>query len=459
MRQLHADRDPWTLVKELIQNAWDEYPSATMCEVRISSENGSDDITVVEVEDDGAGFADIKDAYTLMAPTAKRLDPNKRGRFNLGEKEIMSVALSGKVETVGHTVLFPENGGRETITNRRKSGTVVSARMPWNGTERQQLAESLERFIPDECGLSVNSRKVAHREPVAEFEATLPTVLQDAPNEPIRPTSRRTSVKVYRPQESTGWLYEMGIPVQPIECFWDVNIGQKIPMPPNRDTVGKAYLRAVSAEVLNETFHLIDDEKFADTWIRSAMEDKRISASAVRIAAQKRYGEKTLIWSNDPDANMRATDAGYQLVHPRSMSPEERDNIKTLGGIKTTHDMFGRGLAPSRPAAMTDAKREFAVWVKSLADRCGFGETDVVFFCCDSTSTAARCSGDARHCMVSFNASIFSDEWFSQRGADQIAVIVHELAHASSEGAVSHGPEWGEECCRLAGMLAEQGID
>ena len=36
LRQLNASRRPWSLVKELIQNAWDEAPKATRCNVTIT---------------------------------------------------------------------------------------------------------------------------------------------------------------------------------------------------------------------------------------------------------------------------------------------------------------------------------------------------------------------------------------------------------------------------------------
>ena len=35
-RELHEGRAPWTLVKELIQNVWDEAPEATRCDVTIA---------------------------------------------------------------------------------------------------------------------------------------------------------------------------------------------------------------------------------------------------------------------------------------------------------------------------------------------------------------------------------------------------------------------------------------
>ena len=116
MRELHAGRPPWSLAKELVQNSWDEAPAATVCTITVEplTKGRTEDRgrTVITVTDDGPGFRDIADAYTLMGPTPKRVNPTKRGRFNVGEKEIISVASEATIETVGRTVVFPSDGGR-----------------------------------------------------------------------------------------------------------------------------------------------------------------------------------------------------------------------------------------------------------------------------------------------------------------------------------------------------------
>ena len=106
MRQLHQQRQPEQLVKELVQNVFDE--EAGSCAVTIQREEAG--VRVI-VEDDGPGFRNVSDAYTLMGDTAKRMDPERRGRFNLGEKEVLCVAAWATVETVGSMVEFPEGGG------------------------------------------------------------------------------------------------------------------------------------------------------------------------------------------------------------------------------------------------------------------------------------------------------------------------------------------------------------
>ena len=138
MRQLHADRRPEQLVKELVQNAFDE--RAANCRVTV---NHRKDGVFIAVEDDAPGFRDIKDAYTLMGETPKRMDPEKRGRFNLGDKEVLCLAVWGRIETAGWTIDFPPEGGRETKKNRKRSGTRVTALMPWGREEAERLLDRM----------------------------------------------------------------------------------------------------------------------------------------------------------------------------------------------------------------------------------------------------------------------------------------------------------------------------
>ena len=71
MALLHDGRPLWALVKELVANAWDE-PSVTRCEVDIQpSERG---LIKVTAYDNGSGFTNIEDSYTLFAPTPKQRD-------------------------------------------------------------------------------------------------------------------------------------------------------------------------------------------------------------------------------------------------------------------------------------------------------------------------------------------------------------------------------------------------
>ena len=451
LRELHADRSPASHVAELVQNAFDEV--ATFCEVLITPGIVRGTTSIV-VTDDGPGFQDITHAWTLMAPTPKRGQPDKRGRFNLGEKTLISVARSASIETVGHTITFPETGGREARRNRRTAGTVVTVIMPWSRQQAAQLEKELHYFFPPSgCRLIVNNREVPRTEPVVSHEATLRTVLQNGPGKPMRSTTRRTTLEIHQRRRDTAWLYEMGIPVQEIACAWDVDVQQKVPMPPNRDTVGRAYLQDLYAEVLNATHHLMAGDEFANTWIRTAIEDDRATDDAIRTTKVQKFGAKTAMWSPDHDANLQAVDAGYQILHPRTMSEVERRKMRRIAGVESTHQLFGQRQVEAAPAELNPTRQAFAQWIAELATRVGLSAR-IQFIRAPDATTMAQCTAHTANPTITINVSQCPDSWLAERGHPQITLIIHELAHAYADTPGGHGPAWGEACAQVGGRIA-----
>ena len=93
------------LVGELIQNALDE-PGVTQIAVSLALVPGQE-LADLAVEDDApSGFADLRHAYTLFAPSAKRGNPEQRGQFNLGEKLVLAVCKQASISTTKGTVIF-----------------------------------------------------------------------------------------------------------------------------------------------------------------------------------------------------------------------------------------------------------------------------------------------------------------------------------------------------------------
>ena len=127
----------------------------------------------------------------------------------------------------------------------------------------------------------------------------------------------------------------MGIPIQEIELPYDVDVQQKVAMPPNRDTVSEKYLQDIYAEVLNAMHELMREDDFRETWVRNAMESQRPEPEAVRDTILGRYGEKAVTWSTYTEANMQAAEEGYQVVHPRNMSREELKTMREKGGLQS----------------------------------------------------------------------------------------------------------------------------
>ena len=456
MREQHAGRAPWELVKELVQNVWDEAPDATVCRVII--DNIDPHHTAVTVADDGPGFADIADAYTLLKTTSKRRDPAKRGRFNLGEKEFISVAVRARVDTVGHTVLFPKGGGRRVISNDVPRGTTVHGIMPWDLQQAQELVQRLLMFRPTDCALIVNGDEVSGRDPVFTHQAILETVLQDAPGEPMRRTRRKTDMHLLTPRDTQSWLYEMGIPIQPIETPWDIDIQQKVPMPPNRTETPTRYLNAVYSEALNASFELLEQDQFGENWVKTAMNEQRTTAESVVATVHGRHGPKVLFTSNDSDANMRASEEGFQLVNPRSLTPVERDRFRQDGNVQSARDIFGVQYEDRPETEPEPNEAAFVNWVQQLGRACGLNVT--VAFTNFTTgrrfNIAADCTADSLTPTVRFNRQSLRDDFFHPpfNRSDQLELIIHEFGHAIAKKGMEHGPKWGEGVAKAGARIA-----
>lgn len=461
MRELNADREPWDLVKELIQNAWDEAPFASECRVAVEPQPVGNE-TVVTVCDDGPGFSDIADAYTLMGHTGKRLQPTKRGRFNVGEKDVISVAIEAEVETVKHTVKFPRTGSRELTSNSRAKGTVVRILMPWNEKQSGELVKMLRHFRPPiNCKLFVNDREVPHQPAKAISTPTLQTVVQDAPGAPMRNTQRRTEIYIAEPHNANvkGWLYEMGIPVQAIDCPWDVDVMQKIPMAQQRNSVSEGYLNRIYAETLNATHGVLTPDEFGSQWVKRAIEHPQIRREAVEATVSGRYGSSKAVFATlDSDANMRASDAGYGLANPGGMSAREREAFRKHADVKDSDEVF-----PTPPPPRNDYEPEpgsnqshFAEWVTEMARHCNLKAT-VRYFDEPDNARLADCSESTTTPTLRFNEARLDRTFFEPPygSFEHWELLLHEFGHAlSNQSVVGHGEAWGEGVSKAGALIA-----
>lgn len=100
LRQLQEGKPKHYILRELIQNAIDE--DITVCAVTTNWMHG--EATIIVSDNSPEGFRDITHAFTLFAPTYKRADPEKRGKFNLGEKQVLALCDDAKIATTKGTI-------------------------------------------------------------------------------------------------------------------------------------------------------------------------------------------------------------------------------------------------------------------------------------------------------------------------------------------------------------------
>lgn len=453
MREFHGSRQGWQLAKELVANSFDE--EITFCDFQLTH-NGK--VAHLVVEDDGPGFRNINDAYTILGSTYKRSRPDLRGRFNLGEKELIAVSNSAIVETVGKRIVFAATGERREETSNRKRGTRIELNLPWSGKKVEQTVTRMKRILPP-TGVTykVNGVAVSYREPHKEFEATLETVILERGF--MRKSIRKTRVHLHKPAfGDRPMLFELGIPVQAVDCAFHIDVRQKIPMNPNRDAVKAQFLKDLYAETLNHTIDEISEDKAAQEWARQAVEDSRTTSEVVRQVMVKRFGEKTVLWSSNTQANEKAIDAGYEIIKPRELSPKERERF-IEAGLKHSSDVFPTDFdkeQKSKPVKPTPAMQAVAEYAKRIAPHLIGREIEVRFYSLFGEAVAAtfnRASGT-----LSFNVASLGYEWFEQGiSPETTALVLHELAHQEEDPNISHGPIYKRSLQIVAGkavMLA-----
>jgi len=450
MRELHSGRESWQVIKELVSNAFDE-ESASECIVLL--EPITDRTARLTVSDNGKGFARIEDAWTLMASTPKRTSATVRGRFNIGEKELLCTAKEARIYTSGYCIRFDDEG-RHVNKSSQAKGTTIDAVLYLGNRQVEKAILGLERINPPANFLyKVNGTIIQTKTPYKVTTAKLKTVIwKDGVETSL---TRETAVEIYKGEH---WLYEMGIPVQEIECPYGVNILQKIPMPPNRDVVKDTYLQDVYTTVLNVMADEIENPSM--TWIRTAIEDPNITPEATKEIILKRYGDKVVLWSNDPKANDEARQHGFEVVHGRTLSENERAAFlnPVVGGVQYSAEAFPTKIGNVAVLPLTNwtapMKRtaEFTRYYHKLL----LGYDIKVQFIASMESRSQASYGNG---YVTFNKVHLGDAWFEKVTPDMVGLLIHEFAHNQHDTDGDHDSIWMAEVVRLAGLTAYLAAD
>jgi hypothetical protein len=449
-------------VLELIQNAWDE-PGVTRVEVRLD-EHGKRGRSTLVVDDDAPnGFTDLSDAYTLFAPSNKVTDATKRGRFNLGEKLLLSICDSAEVRSTTGGWRFTETEGRKRIRTKRDYGSRIEAVIRLTAKERQEVAGLVKTLLPP-VGIVTTFNGVAldTRKPVRTFTATLPTEIGDYDGI-LRRTRRATTVRLFEPlADEQAHIYEMGIPVVEHEGRWHVDVGQKVPVTLQRDNVTPAYLREIRVAILNAVHDLITKSDAASVWVKDATSDDRVSGEAFTTMVTKRYGEKVVVADpSDPGASMEAMGKGYQVITGGMFSGDQwrqfkrHEVAKPAGQVTPSRDSIETspdGVPPIPEDEWTDGMRVVADYAQRLALDLLGTPVNVWVERVNQGYQAAYSPG-----LLRLNLRHLGHRFFDR--PDQHAVdslLLHEYAHHVAKVHLSE--QFHDEVCRLGALLRDSSV-
>lgn len=425
LKSLQLGKSKAYIPRELIQNAWDE--NITTCNVETSFRN---EVATISVEDDNPeGFKDLRDSFTLFKHTYKRLDATKRGRFNLGEKQVIAICNQAMVETTKGTIIFNKDG-RFATKFKRDKGSKVTVYINMTKEEYDEMIDSLQIYLtPKNVVTIINGRKLSYQEPFKIVQARLVTEIED--NNILKKTTRLTNVHIHNHKiNGNTYIYEMGLPVMEIECQYDIDVQQKIPLNVDRETVSPSFLKSVFAIVLNATHEDLLPENSSQLWVREATTNKRIQKEALQSVLEKRYGEKVVV-ANPLDANSidEAITHGYKVVYGNEMGKEEWHNIRQLDLIPSSTEVFGssNSLADVKELENLDTNQRIVkAYAIKIANRIlHHMKLQVRFVKSNESALALYCKNTKT---LTFNISKLPRNFFDNY-LETTSLILHELGH------------------------------
>ncbi|MFW6172383.1 MAG: hypothetical protein ACOC5T_01375 [Elusimicrobiota bacterium] len=424
------------LIYELIQNSWDE-SEATTVDVTVEKIERSPLIKVTVIDDSPEGFRCLSDAFTFYAESYKKKDPEKRGRFNIGEKFVLACCREASIQTTKGTIFFNEDGTRSHSKKKTKQGSVFTGTFKANQNDFDQICCDLKKLIPpDNKKTTINGTALPKRKPICSFVEQLPTVISDDAGN-LKRSIRKTNVSVLVCKTNEkSMIYEMGIPVVETGDQFHVNIMQKVPLNTDRDNVPPSFLKTVRVAVLNNTIDVLDEDETTSTWVNEATGDKRCQKEVVNKAMDKKFGNKRVAYDpSDPEANKIAVSKGYTVVSGRMLSKEQWKNVKKSGAILPAGQV-----TPSKPAIgdfvnqmipeddWTNGMSIVAQYSKNIAQE--IIDTDIRVQFINETKDI-RIASFGEKCLT-FNVARLGHNFFNNFPKNMVQIdelLIHELAH------------------------------
>lgn len=436
-----AARGKSYVINELAQNSWDQ--NITAVDIRLRSDGNG--MALLEVEDDDPeGFLDLALSHTLFGESPKKSNPEKRGRFNLGEKLVLAIASEASIISTKGCVMFEREGIRRRSNKRREKGTLFSARIHITKEELDDVILHAKILLPPKgVTTRVNGEVLPYQTEIRSFETSLPTIMSDELGY-LKNVMRKTSVALVG--GTTGsWLYEMGIPVMEIDLPWSVNVGQRIPLGMSRESVPESFMSALRVSIVNSSHDLLDENASSQAWVKAATSDKRVLKEAFEDVIKKRHGMAIIESPFDRDANIEAGERGYNVLGRGSLTPGERERNEEFSILPTTSQTFGKLSGTMRPplelvcvSDWTKEMRSFSEYVTLLAKKLMKVDIEVQYFDNRSHTYMALYHYLCNPRKIQFNigrAIEYKDFWSNiGNNLDQDTLIIHEFGHEYGEG-------------------------
>ena len=433
-RQTLSNKGKPRILVEALANALDT--EATVITVSFKQEKGRAELFVKDNDPDG--FANLRDSYTLFAPSTRRDDYEKSGRFGQGDKEVVAICVDGGslhlVSTKG-TIHFNSEGRIERSDEKTSTGTELTASLKLNRFEADEFVELVTSLIvPEAIIFKFNNEVLPHRKPVKVVRETLDTVTTDEEGN-LKETRRQTSVELYEPQSGeTVYIYELGIPVVEHDGRFHVNIKQKVPLNSARDNVRPAYLRKLRELVLNSTHEFLSVEDMQSSWVRQVL--PTASPEALRAHKDTVYGRDAVTADPfNPEANKRALDDGRTLIPGRAYDKVTWARLNSEGITQPSGQVFPTGI-PTSPDGVppievgdwTPAMHALAAYTRQIGEFLLGFEPRVEYL--NKAIAGPHAIAMWGNQEITFNLRFLGKRWPEQATQEQVdELLIHEFAH------------------------------
>ncbi|PWU19841.1 MAG: hypothetical protein C5B50_05275 [Verrucomicrobia bacterium] len=447
---------------ELIQNAWDE---SGVTKVTVALEYRGRNKASLVVEDNAPeGFRDLSHAFTLFAASAKKENPEQRGRFNLGEKLVLAICDEVTIRTTKGGLRF-DSKGRHSLRSTQPIGSRIECVLRMSSEDCKALELHMQRLIsPAGIDTIFNGQKLHPRPALDEIKATLRTEIADAQGF-LRRADRQTTIRIHEVLgDEKASIYEMGIPVVETSDRWHYDIGQKVPVTLDRENVHPALLGQVRVAVFNRMHARLNQEDMNSEWVEMAVASPNCAPEAMDSYLGKRFGEKRVSYDpSDPEANKLAVSQEFKVVYPSMMSAGAWKNAKAANAISpagkvTPGPKVWTGQGDPNAAAFNDwipeskwtsGMSEVAAFALSMADKI-LNRKIVVKFCSTPHHLGAASYGPSGELV--FNKLRLGSEWFDHGiSEDVLQLLIHEFGHEYSPDHLSS--EYHEALCRIGAKL------
>ena len=359
-----AERTGRSPVLELLANAWDS--DATEVLVTLQREGR---LTTITVTDNGRGLSDINDVHTLFGQSAHGANPERRGRFGVGEKIFLSLCEWCQITSRDCAVEFGPRGRRNVAA--RHDGTIVHAELRQTEAQYAAMVEAIRACRAPAATTTTlivgNLRESIPAMVGTVIRATLPTEIES--DGVLRRSIRVTDVQAVA---GDGVIREMGIPCGEIDLPFDLDVGQKVPQTIERDgSMTAAFNAAIRVAVLNALAPNMTTDDLSADWATSAASDGRATAEAVGAVIRAKFGTMAVAATvGSPGSNATAEARGYTVVHGGAMPPGLWSNARKAGLLQSSASVF-----PQTPPAVLAAAAEAAsAVVAAKCPLCGRSE-------------------------------------------------------------------------------------